>query len=261
VGFELSDAHVMAVESAIAAGDLAEARRLAERIRDSPLHREDVHVAVARLIVVSSLEGDWQRALAAGDRFREGWERAGSPRRPTLRRAARAMAMVYGMRGDTAARDEWMRIFTALVPTARQSHDQHSSAFFESLMLLHLGRAHEAVRCLEIPPHELRRWYQSIWRPWYAAAWAEAGVLAGEPDAAERIASVRATTAENAVTAALVQRAAALAAGDRAGILAAADALEAAGCRYQWARSLLLAGGTVREKGASALVAMGAVVV
>ncbi len=261
VGFELSDAHVMAVESAIAAGDLAEARRLAERIRDLPLHREDAHVAVARLIVVCALEGDWQRALAAGDQFREGWERAGSPRVPTLRRAAAAMAMVHGMRGDTAARDEWMRIFTALVPSVRQTHDQHSSAFFESLMLLHLGRADEAVQRLEIHPHELRRWYQSIWRPWYAAAWAEAGVLAGEPDAAERIASVRPTTAENAVTAALVQRAAALATDHRAGVLAAAEALEAAGCRYQWARSLLLAGGPERERGASALAAMGAVVV
>lgn len=261
VGFELSDAHVMSVESAIAAGDLAEARRLAERMRDLPLHREDTHVAVARLIVVSSLEGDWQHAIAAGDRFREGWERAGSPRVPTLRRAARAMATVHGMRGDTAAHDEWMRIFNALVPTARQNHDQHSSAFFESLELLHLGRARDAVRSLEVPPHELRRWYQGIWRPWYAAAWAEAAVLAGEPDAAERIAAVRATTAENAVTAALVQRAAAVAAGDRAGILAAADALEAAGCRYQWARSLLLAGGPDRERGASALHAMGAVVV
>ncbi|WP_142107077.1 ATP-binding protein [Pseudonocardia cypriaca] len=260
IGFELSDAHVMAVESAIAAGDLAEARRLAERIRDLPLHREDAHVAVARLIVVCALEGDWQRALAAGDRFREGWERAGSPRVPTLRRAARAMAMVHGMRGDTAARLEWMRIFTALVPTARQNHDQHSSAFFESFMLLHLGRAREAVECLRIPPHELRRWYQSIWRPWYAAAWAEAGVLAGEPDAAERIESVRATTAENAVTAALVERAAALATGDRAGIVAAAEALDAAGCRYQWARSLVLAGGAHRERGAAVLAEMGAIV-
>jgi hypothetical protein len=112
-----------------------------------------------------------------------------------------------------------------------------------------------------IPPHELRRWYEGIWRPWYAAVWAEAGVLAGEPDAAERIDSVRATTAENPVTAALVERAAALAAGDRAGVRATADALEAAGCRYQWARSLLLAGGTDRERGASALATMGAVVV
>jgi predicted ATPase/DNA-binding CsgD family transcriptional regulator/tetratricopeptide (TPR) repeat protein len=261
VGFELSDAHVMAVESAIAAGDLAEARRLAERIRDLPLHREDAHVAVARFIVVCALEGDWQRALAAGDRFREGWERAGSPRVPTLRRAARAMAVVHGMRGDTAAHDEWMRIFTALVPTARQNHDQHSSAFFESLMLLHLGRADEAVQCLRIPPHELRRWYQGIWRPWYAAAWAEAGVLAGQPDAAERIEAVRATTSENAVTKALVDRAAALAAGDRDAVVATAEALDVAGCRYQWARSLVLAGGADRERGASALAAMGAVVV
>lgn len=260
VGFELSDAYVMSVESAIAAGDLAEARRLAERMRDLPHHREDPHVAVARLIVVAALEGDWQRALVAGDRFREGWERAGSPRVPTLRRAARAMATVHGMRGDTAAHDEWMRIFTALVPKARQTHDQHTSAFFEALMLLHLGRAGEAVQRLDVHPHELRRWYQGIWRPWYAAAWAEAAVLAGEPDAAERIASVRATTAENAVTAALVARAAALAAGDRAGVLAAADALEAAGCRYQWARSLVLAGGADRERGAAELAVMGAVI-
>jgi hypothetical protein len=127
-------------------------------------------------------------------------------------------------------------------------------------MLLHLGRAREAVECLRIPPHELRRWYQSIWRPWYAAAWAEAGVLAGEPDAVERIESVRATTAENAVTAALVERAAALATGDRAGIVAAAEALDAAGCRYQWARSLVLAGGAHRERGAAVLAEMGAIV-
>jgi hypothetical protein len=165
------------------------------------------------------------------------------------------------MRGDEAARAEWMRIFSALVPSLRQTHDRHSSAYLESLLLLHLGRHREAVDCLSIHPHELRRWYEGIWRPWYAAAWAEAGVLAGEPDAGERIAAVRATTAENAVTAALVDRAAALASGHRAGVLAAAEALEAAGCRYQWARSLLLAGGPERERGASALAAMGAVVV
>jgi hypothetical protein len=261
IGFELSDAHVMAVESAIAAGDLGAARALAERHRDLPLHSEHGHVAVARLMVVCTLSGDWQRAITSGERFREGWEQAGSPRAPTLRRAARVLATVHGMRGDTESRAEWMRIFAALVPSRRQTHDQHSSAFFESLMLLHLGRAHDAVRCLEVPPHELRRWFQSIWRPWYAAAWAEAGVLAGEPDAAERIASVRALTAENAVAAALVERAAALAAGDRTGVLAAAEALDAAGCRYQWARSLLLAGGAEREQGASVLAAMGAVVV
>jgi len=171
------------------------------------------------------------------------------------------MATVHGMRGDTAAHDEWIRIFMALVPYVRQTHDQHSSAFFEALMLLHLGRAHEALQQLEIHPHELRRWYQGIWRPWYAAAWAEAAVLAGEPDAVDRIAAIRGTTAENAVTAALVQRSAALAAGDRSGVLAAAHALEAAGCHYQWARSLLLAGGPERERGAAALASMGALVV
>ncbi|OZM82802.1 LuxR C-terminal-related transcriptional regulator [Pseudonocardia sp. MH-G8] len=260
--FELSDAHVMAAESAIAAGDLGEARRLAERLRDLPLHREVGHVAVARLIVVCVLEGDWHRAIDAGTRFREGWERAGNPRVPTLRRAARAMATVHGMRGDTEARAEWLQIFSALVPTACQTDDQHCTVFFEGLLLLHLGRADEAVRLLEVPPQELRRrWYQSIWRPWYTATWAEAAALAGAPDAAERIASVRATTGDNVVTSALLDRAAALVTGDRGGILAAADALDAAGCHYQWARSLVLAGGAEREKGAAAMAALGGVVV
>ena len=112
-----------------------------------------------------------------------------------------------------------------------------------------------------LPPHELCHWVEGIWRPWYAAAWAEAAVLAGAPDAPQRVGVARESAAENTVAAALVERAAALAAGDRGGVLAAARALDAAGCRYQWARSLLLAGGPERAEGASALAAMGALVV
>jgi hypothetical protein len=41
-------------------------------------------------------------------------------------------------------------------------------------------------------------------------------------------------------------------------LLAAAAALEAAGCRYQWARTLVLAGGADRARGEAALAAMGA---
>lgn len=46
-GLEHSDALSMAAECATATGDLRGARRLAERIRDLPFHREEGHLATA----------------------------------------------------------------------------------------------------------------------------------------------------------------------------------------------------------------------
>jgi hypothetical protein len=56
-----------------------------------------------------------------------------------------------------------------------------------------------------------------------------------------------------------VERSGALARADRDGMLAAAQRLRAAGCRYQWARTLVLAGGPERARGADELAAMGAI--
>ena len=42
-------------------------------------------------------------------------------------------------------------------------------------------------------------------------------------------------------------------------MLDAAERLSAAGCRYQWARTLVLAGGPERVRGEDELAAMGAV--
>ena len=61
------------------------------------------------------------------------------------------------------------------------------------------------------------------------------------------------------VASAVVARSAALLDGDRDGVLAAGAAFAAAGCRYQWARSLLLAGGPDAARGTEAMLAMGAI--
>ena len=113
-GQELSDALYMAAECATAAGDLEGARRLAERIRDLPFHREEGHLATGRLIVVTALAGDWDEALALAGQFREGWERAGRPRAGNLTRGAYAAATVHGLRGDGEARAAWLDIVDAL---------------------------------------------------------------------------------------------------------------------------------------------------
>jgi predicted ATPase/DNA-binding CsgD family transcriptional regulator len=256
-GLELSDSVVMACECAIAAGDLAAARRLAQRVHDLPFHREESHLATARLLVVTTLSGDWDEALTFSERFLEGWELAGRPRQGNLSRGTYAIATVHGLRGDDAARDAWLDVSAHLETPGRPFGEVHFTEFFDSLLWLHRGQVDRALDTMQSPPEEFRAWYNGLWRPWYAALWAEAAALAERPDAQERIERAKPLVAENPVAAAIVDRTEALVAGDRDGVLTAATALERAGCRYEWARSLILAGGNERAVGEQALSDLG----
>ena len=131
--------------------------------------------------------------------------------------------------------------------------------FFDALLFLHRGRGGAAAALLATPPEQFRTWASGMWRPWYAALWAEAAVVTGHPDAAARIRRARLATRDNPVAVAIVDRAEALS-GDRTGLIPAAAALEAAGCRYQWARTLIAIGGVDRDRGETTLAAMGATV-
>jgi hypothetical protein len=82
-------------------------------------------------------------------------------------------------------------------------------------------------------------------------------VLADHPDAAERLERAGPIAAANPVATAMIARATALAAGNGDAVVAVADALERTGCRYQWARTLVLAGGDHRVAGQAALAQMG----
>jgi predicted ATPase/DNA-binding CsgD family transcriptional regulator len=257
-GLEMMDAPVMAAETAVAVGDLAAARRLAEVIRGVPFYREEGHLATARLLVVTALAGDWDDTAAFGTQFREGWERAGRPRAGNLNRGAYAAAAVCGLRGDEAGRAEWLRVVDGLTSPGRPLSELHHGEFFDALVLLHGGRPDQAVTLLGTPPEEFRAWYNVLWRPWYVALWAEAAMLAGHPSAADRISRARRFTADNPIALAIVERSVALAAGDRDGVLVAAARLRAAGCRYQWARTLVLADGPERTRGEEELRVMGA---
>jgi hypothetical protein len=258
-GLEHSDSLQMATECATATGDLRTARQLAERVRDLPFHREEGHLATARLIVVATLTGDWDEVLVLAGQFREGWERAGRPRAGNLTRSAYAAATVYGLRGDDDARAAWLEIVDALATPGRPLSTMHFNEFFDALLLLHRGQGEAAMRLLRAPPEDFRTWVSGMWRPWYAALWAEAAVLTGHRDAAARIRRAQLATWDSPVAAAIVARAAALA-DDRAGLAPAAEVLSAAGCRYQWARTLVAMGGAERAWGHAELAAMGATV-
>lgn len=259
-GLEFFDGFGMADHCAVAAGDLRAAKRHAGRLRDLPFYREEGHLATRRLLVITALAGDWDETITLAERFREGWDRAGRPRAGNLRSGAYAAATVHGLRGDDDARAAWLDIVDALGTPGRSPAPLRFGDFFDALLLLHRGLPQQAVQVLHTPPWQLTDWYDSVWRPWYAAVWAEAAALSGHHDAAARIQRARRATVGNPIATATVARAAALATGDggRDGLTAAAAALEGAGCRYQWARSLVFAGGQQRARGESELARMGA---
>jgi hypothetical protein len=124
--------------------------------------------------------------------------------------------------------------------------------------MLHRGDPGAALDRLALHPGELRTWYGGEWRPWYAALWVEASVLTGDPGVAERLADTAPMVAPNPTAAALVERAAALAAGHHDRLPALAATLAANGCRYQAARTLVLAGGGHAEDGRAAMADLGA---
>lgn len=256
---EHADALIMATECSVAAGDLSDAKVYAERLRDLPFYGDDAHLAHGRLLLVAVLSGDWPQALRSARLFRDGWARCGRQRAANLSRGAHAAALLHGLRGEEDERKRWLSISDHLTSGARPARRSFHDDVFDAWLLLHHGRAAEAASRLSSAPETLTKWYSGLWRPWYAAAWAEAAVLARTPDAADLVVRARAETRGNPIALALVDRAAALLppTPDLDALAAAAGALEGR-CRYQWARTLVMLGGSARATGESGLAALGA---
>ncbi len=253
--YELVDALIMASDTSVGVGDLRSARRWGEQLRDLPLLAEVGHVAASRLLVADALAGNVEQVLANGGRFFDAWAHSGRLRASGLGTAAAAVAMIHGLRGDDDTRAEWLAIVDGLGATPERSAGFGPT--FDAIVLLHHGQAGPALERLATEPSELGKWAIWVWRHWYVALRAEASVLAGHPDASSRLAAARTIVAGNPVASAIVDRANALFGDDRELLLAAAAAFDAAGCRYQWARTLSFAGGAESTTGAAALDALG----
>ncbi len=258
--FEVGDGYHMASEVALAAGDFALARRYAEMSDHVSFHSEEGHLATSRLLKVDALAGELDRVLENAERFRQGWEDAGRPVASNLASGSYAVAMAHGLRGDDAARQEWVDI-TRSLGVDFDRLEGCSTGFtptLDAIVALHRGDADAALVRLEVDPAEFQTWYNGEWRTWYAAFYVEAAALAGSPDARDRIARTRPIARPNPTVDALLDRAEALLDGDAERLAALATALEGSGCRYQWARTLVLAGGALAERGRSEMAALGA---
>ena len=258
--FEVGDGYHMASEIALAAGDFEGARHYAEMSDKVSFHAEEGHLAVSRLLKVDALAGDLHRVLANAERFRQGWEDAGRPIASNLAGGAYSVATAHGLRGDDAARDEWIEITRTLGldPERLAGCATGFTPTLDALVLLHRGEADAAHARLAVDPAGFDNWYTGEWRTWYAALWVEAAVLAGDPQARARIAQARPIARPNPTVDLLLDRAEALLDRDHDRLVRVADALEGSACRYQRARTLVLAGGDLAERGRAEMAALGA---
>ena len=260
MAWEYSDILHMAPLVYLTAGDLATARHYAQQRRELPFFREAHHLAVTWLLTTAALAGDFDEAVELAGQFRRGWIEAGRPAASGIAFAPAAAAMVHGIRGDDGARRTWLDIVTEMrravapIAGAKTAYIQ----VFDGVVALHRGELDTALTRMADPPESFRRWHDGAWRQWYAAVWAETAVLAELADRRDRLVRARFIVGHNPVASAIVDRAEAIDAGDMDRLLAAAAALDAAGCRYQHARTLVFAGGDARTEGESILAAIGA---
>ncbi|MFJ8540745.1 ATP-binding protein [Streptomyces sp. NPDC093586] len=253
---EALDALAMAAGTALGVGELRDARRWGRQLAGHPLLAEAGHHATAWLLVADAFAGHADEVTGHSARFLDAWEHSG--RRPSLSlgAAAASVAMVHGLRGDHEARAAWLAV-VGRVDTAPEQHRLGYGAVFDAVVLLHHGDADAALERLAPEPDEVWKWVCWIWLHWYVALRAEAAVLAGHPEARARVEAARKVVAGNPVATAQLDRARALLDGDLPGQLAAAAAFDAAGCPYQSARTLLLAGGEHAAAGEAALAGLG----
>jgi len=252
---ELIDALLIATATGIGVGDLTAARRWGQQLRDLPPLAEVGHVATSRLLMADALAGHATDVIANSGRFLDGWTQAGRSRTPSLGPVAAAVAMVHGLLADEAARREWLAILDQLGVTLADRSGYAPT--FDAIALLHHGQATLARERLDTGTDEPKLWRTGILLHWHVALRAEAAVLASHADATHHLAAARPIAAGNPIATAILDRAAALLDDDHEGLLATASVFETAGCPYQRARTLILAGGDSASAGNAGLADLG----
>lgn len=252
---ELMDALGQAAEFGLGAGDLAGARRWGRQLAEHPMLAEVGHTATSRLLVADALAGNVDDVLTHGARFLEAWHREDRPARSALGAAVAGVRMIHGLRDDFDAEREWTGVLQQLGTPAADADGYQ--AVFDALLMLHHGQPEDALERTELTVTEATTRVPGAWLPWYLALHAEAAAIAGNPDASGEFDQARSAVAGNPVAAAIIDRAEALLAKDRDRLLSTATTFDAAGCRYQAARTRILAGGAEAADGAAVLTTLG----
>jgi hypothetical protein len=249
---EVIDAYYVAGAAALAVGDLAAALAVGQRV-DIGAEHPYLGLQVVQALVLS---GRFPEAVARASTMWRNWQRDGSPAREWLSPHAAAAALAHGMLGEPEHARTWRARACEL---ARVDDPADSpvlaapAAFVDARVAVHTGGSTGAADLVD-------RAYASFGRPWHEGyarvAGAELAVVAGLPDAADRLAAAERYGPENAWAAACLSRAHGRHDGDPAAIAAAAAGFERIGARAERACTLLLVPGRADE-GRAELRALG----
>jgi predicted ATPase/DNA-binding CsgD family transcriptional regulator len=273
-GMDHTDANLMGVHVHLATGEMRYARHHADVLASLPFLREEQHVALARLMEVGALAGQFDDVLPIAAAFEAGWRQAGCPQVNSHAPAAYAIAMVHGILGDQDQRRRWQEIKRMIMidDTTTGSGDLIWPEMMDAFVLLHHSEADRAMHLLALDPDDpslYRTTNQSIWRPLYAAGWVEASFGTEVDDLDERLRRAAHIARHNQLATGIIRRVEALRSGDVAELARIAVAFDEMDCPYQAARTRELTdlaaaassaspfGLTDRERDVLALVAAG----
>jgi hypothetical protein len=242
--YEHYDHYQYGAEILLAAGDFPGAADLTRRLAGMPYNREEEHLALGPHLKVAALAGHFDTVVDEGERFRVSWERFGRPVVPNLANRTYAVAMVHGILGDEDRREQWVQITHDLLGGVQQLAPFAWKPTFDTIVDLHRMDADAAVGRLKTDVDEPGAWWHGfimLFRPWYAAVWAESAVLARHDDALRRLERARSAARDNPVATAMIRRATAFADGDRTAVTSLGPRFAALGCPYQEDRTSVLA--------------------
>ena len=247
-GFEISDSRSIAL--AVAAGDLPGALSMADLAAGNPL-AGDQPMTLFRRVIPLALQGDFDAAIADAAGMWQAWLRAGAPPAHWTAPAAYACVLVCDLRGDSGGVREWRDRAAKLAAGRTRRSLVLFAAFTGSRAALHDGRYDQAAAALAGLGIGERPWYDNT-RHWDydAYAWAlaaEAAVIAGLPEATQRLAAATPAAQENLWAAACLARANGRLHDDRAALEESLAGWQRIGSRFEHACTLLLIPGLAAQ--------------
>ncbi|SCL46534.1 Predicted ATPase [Micromonospora citrea] len=237
-GVEIVDALHMAAGCAIVAGDLRAALAGALRVTHDDLLSNHPYGPASKLVPALALSGWLAEAVRHADAMWAGWLRAGSPPAPWLSVAVLTSALAHGLLGDDAGCARWRSRALQVTGRVDAGHPLGLVPFFtfvDARVAVHAGRVEDAAALVERAFGTPGRY-----EPYARAAAAELAVVAGLPDAAERLAAAAPACAENDWAMACLTRATGRLRHDERVLAASAEAFDRAGARFERACTLLL---------------------
>ncbi|WP_329000285.1 LuxR C-terminal-related transcriptional regulator [Kribbella sp. NBC_00709] len=227
---EIIDAFHVAPTTATAVGDLTAAWSVLGA-PDDPVG-DHPYISLPRLIRLCALTGRFDACIEHADALWDRWQRAGTPPIEWMASAISAAAMVHGLRDDGL-----FEVWQARALEVAGADDPADAAwltapavFVEARVAVHLGAVQQASDVVRRAFAEFGEYW---WAPYARASAAELAVVAGLPDAPERLAAAAPDGAENDWAAACLTRAAARSTGDQDALRSAAGAFEQIGARFE----------------------------